>query len=74
MIIQALGETTLTWLGRRDNMHEQANILIENRPGVVSLHMLWDRWCLSDEQVEAILRGVEEVAVGAAFDPAAFGI
>jgi hypothetical protein len=40
----------------------------------VSLHMLWDRWCLSDEQVEAILRGVEEVAVGAAFDPAAFGI
>ncbi|HET7018265.1 MAG TPA: condensation domain-containing protein [Streptosporangiaceae bacterium] len=74
MISRALGETTLTWLGRRDNMHEQVNILIENRPGVVSLHMMWDRWCLSDGQVEAILRGVEEVAVEAAFDPAVSGI
>lgn len=66
-----LTETSLTWLGRRDNMHEQANILIENRPGVVSLHMMWDRWSLADRQVEALLRGVEEVAVEAAFDPAA---
>ncbi len=73
-ISRLLSATTLTWLGRRDNMHEQVNILIENRPGVVSLHMMWDRWCLSDEQVEAILRGVEEVAVRAAFDPAAPGI
>ena len=68
---QRLAETSLTWLGRRDNMHEQANILIENRPGVVSLHMMWDRWCLANGQVEALLRGVEEVAVEAAFDPAA---
>jgi hypothetical protein len=73
-ISRALAETTLTWLGRRHNMHEQVNILIENRTGVVSLHMMWDRWCLSDKQVEAILRGVEEVAVEAAFDPAASGI
>jgi hypothetical protein len=68
---QKLAETSLTWLGRRDNMHEQANILIENRPDVVSLHMMWDRWCLANGQVEALLRGVEEVAVEAAFDPAA---
>jgi hypothetical protein len=73
-ISRRLAATTLTWLGRRDNMHEQVNILIENRPGTVSLHMMWDRWCLSDEQVEAILRGVEEVAVQAAFDQAAPGI
>lgn len=66
-----LAQTSLTWLGRRDNMHEQVNILIENRAGVVSLHMMWDRWCLSDEQVETLLRGVEAVAVEAAFDPAA---
>jgi Condensation domain len=66
-----LAETSLTWLGRRDNMHEQANILIENRPDVLSLHMMWDRWSLTDGQVEALLRGVEEVAVEAAFDPAA---
>ncbi len=52
-------------------MHEQANILVENRPDVVSLHMMWDRWSLTDGQVEALLRGVEEVAVEAAFDPAA---
>jgi hypothetical protein len=52
-------------------MHEQANILVERRPGVVSLHMMWDRWCLTDGQVERLLRGVEEVAVEAAFDPAA---
>ena len=68
---QRQAETSLTWLGRRDNMHEQVNILIENRPGVVSLHMMWDRWCLADGQVEALLRGVEEVAVEAAFDPTA---
>jgi hypothetical protein len=66
-----LAETSLTWLGQRDNMHEQANILIENRLDVLSLHMMWDRWSLTDGQVEAVLRGVEEVAVEAAFDPAA---
>lgn len=70
-ITRRLAETSLTWLGRRDNMHEQANILIENQPGVLSLHMMWDRWSLADGQVEALLRGVEEVAVEAAFDPAA---
>jgi hypothetical protein len=71
LLARRLAETSLTWLGQRDNMHEQANILIENRPDVLSLHMMWDRWSLTDEQVEALLRGVEEVAVEAAFDPAA---
>jgi Condensation domain len=71
LLAPRLAETSLTWLGQRDNMHEQANILIENRPDILSLHMLWDRWSLTNEQVEAILRGVEEVAVEAAFDPAA---
>jgi hypothetical protein len=32
---------------------------------------MWDRQSLTDEQVEALLRAVEEVAVEAAFDPAA---
>jgi hypothetical protein len=68
---QSLAETTLTWLGPRDHMHEQVHILVEPRPGVVSLHLMWDTWSLSDGQVEAIARGVEEVAVEAAFDPAA---
>jgi hypothetical protein len=70
-VAHRLAETSLTWLGPRDNMHEQANILVEPRSGVVSLHLMWDRWSLSDGQAEALLRGVEEVAVEAAFDPAA---
>ena len=70
-IRQRLEETSLTWLGPRENMHEQANILIENRPDVVSLYLIWDLWSLTNGQVEAMLRGVEEVAVEAAFDPGA---
>lgn len=66
-----LAETSLTWLGPRPNMAEQVNILVENRPDVVSLHMMWDLSCLTSGQVEAVLRGVEEIAVEAAFDPAA---
>ena len=66
---QRLAETSLTWLGPRENMHEQVLILVENRPDVVSLHLMWDLSCLSNGQVEALLRSVEEVAVEAAFDP-----
>jgi hypothetical protein len=68
-IAQLLSETSLNWLGPRENMHEQANIVIENRPGIVSLWLIWDLWSLTNTQVEAILRGVETVAVEAAFDP-----
>ena len=68
---QKLAETTLTWLGPRDHMHEQVNILVEPRPDVVSLHLMWDLWSLTNGQVEAIAREVEAVAVEAAFDPAA---
>ena len=68
---QRLAETSLTWLGPTENWHEQANIIVENRRGVVSLHLLYDSWSLTPAEVEALLRGVEEVAVEAAFDPAA---
>jgi Condensation domain len=70
-IAHSLAETSLTWIGQRDNMHEQANILVEPRPDVVSLHIMWDRWSLTDGQVEALLRAVEDVAIEAAFNPAA---
>jgi hypothetical protein len=66
---RSLAETSLTWLGPRENMHEQVLILVENRPDVVSLHMMWDLSCLTNGQVEALLRSVEDVAVEAAFDP-----
>ena len=70
-IRQRLEESALTWLGPRENVHEQANILIENRPDVVSLYLIWDLWSLTTGQVEAVLRGVEAIAVEAAFDPGA---
>jgi hypothetical protein len=69
LIRQRLEESTLTWIGPRENVHEQANILIENRSDLVSLYLIWDLWSLSTAQVEAVLRGVEAVAVEAAFDP-----
>jgi len=70
-ISQRLAQSTLTWLGPKDHMHEQVNLLIENRSDVLSLFLMWDLWSLSQVQVEAILRGVEEVAVEAAADPRA---
>jgi hypothetical protein len=70
-IRQRLPETSLAWLAPLDHMHDQAVILVENRRNVVQLFMMYDSWSLSKGQVEAFLRGVEEVAVEAAFDPAA---
>ena len=70
-ISKRLPESTLTWIGPKEHMHEQANILIQNEPDVLALYILWDRWSLPDEQVEALLRAVEDVAVEAAFDPSA---
>jgi hypothetical protein len=66
-----LEETSLTWLGPREDVHEQVSIIIENRTDVLSLRLMWDVWSVSTGQVEALLRGVEEVAVAAAGDPAA---
>lgn len=68
---QRLPETALTWLGRKPDMYEQVNLLIENRNDILSLHLMWDLSCLTTGQVEALLRGVEEIAVEAAFDPSA---
>ena len=71
LISQRLPESSLAWLSPLENLHTQANIIVENLPGIVSLHMQVDLWCLTSEQAEALVRGVEEVAVEAAFDPAA---
>ncbi len=68
---QRLTETSLAWLAPLDHLHEQVSIIILNRPDVLSLYLKCDLWCLTNAQVEALLRSVEEVAVEAAFDPAA---
>jgi hypothetical protein len=68
--IQAkLPETFIAWDGYLDNLPEQAFINIEDRPETVWLQLVFDMAVLTTEQVETMLRAVEEVAIGAAFDP-----
>ena len=68
---QARKATWLSWDGTIDNLPEQAFITVENQRGAVLLQLIHDMACLTEEQVEAVLNGVEEIAVAAAFDPAA---
>lgn len=65
------GETALVWGGELDAAVDQVFIAIEDRPGTVYLQGVFDLTCLTEEQAERVLRGVEEVAVAAAFDPGA---
>jgi hypothetical protein len=68
---QRLAETSLAWQRPLDQLHDQVSVIIQNQPDVLSVVMKCDLWCLPRGQVEALLRGIEEVAVEAAFDPAA---
>lgn len=68
---QLLTQTSLAWQRPLDRLHDQVSIIIQNQPGVLSLVLKCDLWCLPSGQVETLLRGIEEVAVEAAFDPAA---
>jgi condensation domain-containing protein len=68
---QRLTETSLAWLRPLDQLHDQVSIIIVNRTDILSLYLKCDLWCLTTGQIEALLRGIEEVAVEAAFDPAA---
>jgi hypothetical protein len=64
-------ETSLVWDGDLDSANEQVFLAVEDRPGTVFLQGIFDLTCFTEEQAERLLRGVEEVAVEAAFDPAA---
>jgi|SRR5580658_99343 hypothetical protein len=66
-----LAETSLTWHHPLDHLHDQVSIVVTNRPDALSLYLKCDLWSLPGDRVEALLRAVEEVAVEAAFDPAA---
>lgn len=61
-------ETFLVWEGDLDCSNEQLFIAIEDRPGTVYLQGIFDLTCFTEEQAERVLRGVEEVAVEAAFN------
>jgi len=62
-------ETVLVWEGDLDRATEQLFIAIEDRPKTVYLQGIFDLTCFTEEQAERLLRGVEEVAVEAAFNP-----
>lgn len=68
---QRLAETSLAWQRPLDRLHDQVSVIVQNQPDVLSLVLKCDLWCLPGGQAEALLRGIEEVAVAAAFDPAA---
>jgi non-ribosomal peptide synthetase component F len=70
-IAAKLPETFISWDGHLDNLPEQAFINIEDRPGTVYLQLVFDMGVFATEEVETMLRAVEEVAVEAALDPAA---
>ncbi|WP_089157740.1 condensation domain-containing protein [Micromonospora sp. NBS 11-29] len=61
-------ETFLVWDGTLDHLPEQAFITVEDHPDTVFLQVIFDFASFTEEQVERLLRGVEEVAVEAAFD------
>jgi len=70
--IQAkLPETFISWDGTLETFHEQAFITIEDESDTVYLQLIFDMACFTEAQIEAFMRGVEEVAIEAAFDPAA---
>ncbi|KWV33159.1 condensation domain-containing protein [Micromonospora rifamycinica] len=64
-------ETFLVWDGTLDHLPEQAFITVEDHPDTIFLQVIFDLGCFTEAQAEALLRGVEEVAVEAAFDPTA---
>jgi hypothetical protein len=61
-------ETFLSWDGPLDILPEQGFITIEDYPDTVYLQVIFDLAVLTESQVEALLRGVEEIAIEAAFD------
>ena len=71
LVTRRLPETSLAWLHPLDRLHDQVSVIVQNRPDVLSLQLKCDLWCLPSSQIEALLHGIEEVAVAAAFDPAA---
>ncbi len=69
-IREKLPETFLAWDGTLDSLAEQVFISVEDYPETVYLQVIFDMACFTEAQAEALLYGVEEVAVEAAFDPA----
>jgi hypothetical protein len=69
-ISEKLDETFLAWDGTLENLPEQVFISAEDYPDTIYLQVIFDMSCFTEAQAEALLYGIEKVAVEAAFDPA----
>ena len=69
-IRRKLPETTISWNGTIDVSPDQARFTVDNRPETIFINLIFDMTRFTEGQVEALARGIEEVAVAAAFDPA----
>jgi hypothetical protein len=67
----ALPETSFEWTQQQDHRpYDKLFVTVEDVPGSMRLVVNTDVHYLSPEDIEAIVRGMEEVAVAAAIDPA----
>jgi hypothetical protein len=67
---EALAHTSLRWLGRQDEPLEELFVHVDGAPDGVEITVQADTHYLAPGDIEAFLRGMEAVAVEAAFDPA----
>jgi hypothetical protein len=67
----ALPRTTLRWDPPTDRPNERFFVHVDDEPGSVTIVMSADTKYISPGDMEACLRGMEEIAVAAATDPAA---
>lgn len=67
---KALGETTFTWTDRRDIQTERLFVSIDDAPGSLRIEINADTHFISPADTEALARGMEEIAVRAAMEPA----
>lgn len=70
-IQDAMPDSFVVWDGTLEYLPEQAFITVEDNDETVYLQVIFDMACFTEAEVEAVLRGVEAVAVEAAFTAAA---
>jgi hypothetical protein len=63
------GPSTFGWRRREDRSFEHLFVHIENVPDRIGITVAGDTGCLAPAELEACVRGIEQVAVAAAADP-----
>jgi len=66
----ALPQSTFRWSRRKDYSFEPLFLHVEDVPDRIALIIAGDTHCVSPADLEACVRGMEAIAVEAAFDPA----